>query len=154
MDECKSTARFLELKKLLILVQTDTTVGFVSQDEQRLLSAKSRESSKHFIKALQSFKTLNIRVPKKHRRFVRNASRTTFIVKDNSFRIAPSPRESKLLRDLPWLYTTSANKSKNRFDMDFCFDKADIIIEDVFGLSERSSSKIFRLTKDKIRRVR
>lgn len=154
MDECKSIARFLELKKQLFLIQTDTTVGFVSQDEQRLLSAKSRESTKYFIKALKNFKTLEIRVPRKHKRFVRNANRTTFIVKNNSFRVAPWPRESKLLRDFSWLYTTSANKSKNRFDIDFCFDKADIIIEDVFGLSEKSSSKIFRLTKDKIRRVR
>ncbi|MFT7005054.1 MAG: tRNA A37 threonylcarbamoyladenosine synthetase subunit TsaC/SUA5/YrdC, partial [Sulfurimonas sp.] len=40
------------------LTQTDTTVGFLSQDEKKLQEIKSRQQNKPFIKVYKDFKTL------------------------------------------------------------------------------------------------
>jgi tRNA A37 threonylcarbamoyladenosine synthetase subunit TsaC/SUA5/YrdC len=141
----------------VVLAQTDTTVGFLSQDSHQLYEIKSRVSSKPFIKVFDSFKSLthaNQRVPKRYRKLVRNSHKTTFIVKMNSFRIAQSTLNSTLLRELSWSYSTSANESGKKFERGFCEKKADIIIEDSRGLEEKSSSTIYRLGRVKKRRLR
>ena len=46
----KSITRFSKIEMPVILTQTDTTVGFLSQNEKKLYEIKSRETTKPFIK--------------------------------------------------------------------------------------------------------
>jgi len=141
----------------VILTQTDTTVGFISQDEQRLKELKSRSSKKPFIKVFRDFKSLkdaHIRVPNRFKNHIRRAKKTTFVVKNQAFRVATSPLNSQMLRDFTWHYSTSANESKKDFCRSFCEQKADIIIEDRFGLHQNSSSYLYKINQLKQKRIR
>jgi len=141
----------------VILTQTDTTVGFLSQNEQKLYGIKSRENSKPFIKVFRDFKTLktsNYRVPNAFKNEVRRSKKTTYIVKDRAFRVALPSLNSQILRNLEWSFSTSANETGKKFDREFCEYKADIIIEDINSLSEKSSSKLYRLNLVKKRKIR
>jgi tRNA A37 threonylcarbamoyladenosine synthetase subunit TsaC/SUA5/YrdC len=151
------TSRFSSITSQVILVQTDTTVGFLSQDEKKLQSIKSRPSNKPFIKVFNSFQALKNdkrRVPNRFKNQVRRAKKTTFIVKNISFRVAPTSLFSAVLRNSAWNYSTSANKSGEHFSRDFCEEKADIIIENKHGLFEGDASKLYKINHAKRKRLR
>ena len=157
MVTSNSTARLSRIKNSIILTQTDTTVGFLSQDAAQLREIKSRSSDKPFIKVFQNFKTLqkcNIRIPKSKKKMLRRAKKSTFIVKNQAFRIAPYSLHSQLLRELEWSYSTSANESGKKYQRDFCEQKADIIVEDKNGLFEGEASKLYKINNTKIKRLR
>ncbi len=157
MDKVNSTTRLFSLKSKVLLIQTDTTVGFLSQDESQLQSIKERPSTKPFIKVYKSFKSLqnsHIRVPSRQKKLIRRAKKTTFIVKHTAFRIAKDTLHSKLLTDITWNYSTSANERSKHFDRGFCEVKADIIIEDKNSLYEGKSSKLYRINNVKKVRLR
>jgi len=140
----------------VILAQTDTTVGFLSQSPQRLQQIKMRDTTKPFLKVYADFKTLrkDIRIPPLHKRLVRYSRKTTFVVKDQAFRYVDEPNHSRLIKKYGWLYSTSANESGKNYDETFCQAFSDLIVEDNRGLSEKSASKIFRLTPSKIKQLR
>lgn len=104
---------------LVYLVQTDTTVGFSSSNDEKLSNIKQRPSNQKILKTLDSFVTLKefARVPKKFRKIVRNSSKTTFIYPNlNSFRVVKS--ESiffDFIKKFRVLSSTSANKTKKKF---------------------------------------
>ena len=157
MVRLNSTSRFSSIKNRVILAQTDTTVGFLSQDEIKLQEIKSRPSSKPFIKVYKNFHALksdSMRVPNSKKRVVRRAKKTTFIVKESSFRVALTSLHSSLLRDNSWFYSTSANESGKNFERNFCEEKADIIVEDKCSLFEGTASKLYKINKVKMRRLR
>ncbi len=143
------------LKYKVFLTQTDTTIGFVSQNSDRLNEIKQRPKDKRFIKALNSFDTLNAmtRVPDIHKKRVRRAEKSTFIIKDASFRVVRDSHHLLLLNRLQWAYTTSANLSGKEYNEEFALQNADII---VYPLNEKRSkaSQIFRLNAKKIKRLR
>jgi len=140
----------------VILAQTDTTVGFLSQSSQRLQQIKMRDSAKPFLKVYADFKALSrdIRIPSLHKRLVRYARKTTFIVQDQAFRYVDEPDHSRLIARYGWLYSTSANESGKSYDETFCQSFSDLIIEDYRGLSEKSASKIYRLTSTRLKQLR
>jgi len=157
MVSSNSTSRLSGIKESIILTQTDTTVGFLSQDAAKLREIKSRQSNKPFIKVFQNFKTLqssHIRIPKNRKKILRRAKKTTFIVKDKAFRIASYPLHSQVLQNLLWSYSTSANESGKKFERDFCEQKADIIVEDKKGLFEGNASKLYKINDTTIKRLR
>ncbi len=154
MVRCKSTSRFFSIDKDVILTQTDTTVGFVSQNYTKLSEIKSRPTSKPFIKVYNSFKTCESRIPHSKKSFVRRSTKTTFIIKNRAFRISPNIKNSQILRNLEWHYSTSANEANKSYNREFCESKADIIIEDKNGLSELSSSSLIKLNNHKMRKLR
>jgi tRNA A37 threonylcarbamoyladenosine synthetase subunit TsaC/SUA5/YrdC len=157
MVRCKSDTRFSSIKNKVILTQADTTVGFVSQNHTRLTEIKSRPSSKAFIKIYDSLKTALLdapRIPKKHKNLVRRAKKTTFIVKNTAFRVDARKKNSQILRDMSWHYSTSANEAGKDFDYKFCYSKADIIIQDKSGLNQLSASKLLKINHLKIRSLR
>lgn len=139
-----------------ILLQTDTTVGFLSQDSQKLFEIKSRAQIKPFLKLYTNFKylKLEIRVPNSQKNFVRRSKKTTFIVKNQAFRVVSLSLNSQVIRNFYWQYSTSANESGKNFHRDFCEDKSDIIIEDEYGLSEQHSSTLLKINSTKVRRLR
>ena len=141
----------------VILSQTDTTVGFLSQDAKKLYEIKSRQTSKPFLKVYQSFKAFlhaHNRIPQNQKNLVRRSKKTTFIVKNRAFRVAPFSLDSQILRSLSWGYSTSANESGKHFDPLFCEAKADIIIEDARGLYESGSSSLITINNTKKKRLR
>lgn len=157
MVKCSSTARFSSLKVSVILTQTDTTVGFVSQNKDKLYKIKSRQNTKPFLKVYSSFKNLfevGNRIPQKQKNYVRRSKKTTFIVKNRAFRVAKNSLNSNILRNSTWHFSTSANEANKRFDREFCENKADIIIEDKNGLYEDSSSSLIKISNSKRKKIR
>jgi len=85
MVKIDSTPRLSPIKEQIVLTQTDTTVGFSSQNEKRLKEIKTRQSTKPFIKLYQNFQLLKksgVRIPNAQKRRVRRSKKTTFIVKN------------------------------------------------------------------------
>ncbi len=157
MVKSNSTSRLFSIKDQVILTQTDTTVGFVSQNAKSLADIKTRPNTKPFIKVYNSLKSLqdaHKRVPKTQKRVLRRAKKCTFIVKNEAFRIAAYPLHSNILRNLNWVYSTSANESGKKYDRAFCQSKTDIIIEDLNELEEKTASKLFKINNKKIKRLR
>ncbi|TKI68911.1 Sua5/YciO/YrdC/YwlC family protein [Sulfurimonas crateris] len=141
----------------VILTQTDTTVGFLSQNAQKLYEIKSRSQTKPFIKVYKDFKSFKQdggRVLKGRKNLVRRSKKTTFIINNFSFRVAEIKLDSEILRETPWFYSTSANKSAERFNRDFCESKADIIVEDINSLVEKDSSSLIKINSTKRRKLR
>jgi len=141
----------------IILTQTDTTVGFLSQDSQKLYEIKSRVNSKPFIKVYSNFKAFlksGRRVPNSKKAFIRRATKTTFIVKNSAFRIASFKLDSQLLKEQVWHYSTSANESGKKFSREFCENKATIIIENQNGFNENSSSNLYKINNIKMHKLR
>ncbi|WP_373034633.1 hypothetical protein [Sulfurimonas sp.] len=157
MGSFSSSTRLSRLSVKVILTQTDTTVGFLSQDEKKLQDIKSRQSSKPFIKVYKNFKTLlasQHRIPSKFKNRVRRSKKTTFIVKNRAFRVHESSLDSQVLKKYFWHYSTSANESSKNFDRDFCMQKADIIVENKDGLRELSSSSLYKINHSRRKRIR
>lgn len=156
MVKSKSNTRLFSITST-ILTQTDTTVGFISQNAEKLYEIKSRSSNKPFIKVYSNFKELsknNHRIPSQQKNLVRRSLKTTFIVKNQAFRISASSLNSQILRDMTWNYSTSANQSGKKFSLEFCEDKADIIVKDKNGLTENNASFLLKINNNKILRIR
>jgi len=137
----------------VFLTNTDTTIGFISKSQKALDIAKNRASDKKYIEALPYFKALRKRTPKKHRKLIRQSSKTTFIISQNySFRVVKDSRHNLLLKRLKNAYTSSANASNQEYDYDYAYKNADIII---YPLKVQSNpSKIYKLGKIKLKRLR
>ena len=140
----------------ILLAQTDTTVGFLSQDAKRLEAIKMRAADKPFLKVYAELKYLrnDIRIPTRHKHRVRHSSKTTFVVKNQAFRYVAASEHATLVRPYRWLYSTSANESGKPYDRKFCFSVCDIVIEDYRGLQEQSASKIFLLNTTRLKQLR
>ena len=143
------------LKDKVFLTQTDTTIGFISQNANKLTAIKQRPPHKHYIKAVNSLQTLKTltRVPSSHKNRVRRAKKTTFILPDGlSYRVIKDQHHLLLLDRLKWAYTTSANLSGEAYDEKFAKEVADVIIEPLKGTQQASS--IYKLGKHIMRRIR
>jgi len=157
MVKINSSSRFSDITHKIILTQTDTTVGFLSQDMVLLREIKFRNNTKHFIKVyhdLKSLKDEKVRIPNSKKNLLRRSKKTTFIIKNRAFRVAKYTLHSEVLRKLTWIYSTSANESGKNFNRDFCEEKADIIIEDENGLFEGQASKLYKINNRAIKRLR
>jgi len=137
---------------LVYLIQTDTTVGFSSFDDEKLSLIKQRPSSKKILHTVDSFKTLsqNTRIPKKFRKQIRNSKKTTFIYPNGkSFRVVDkSSNFYAFINKFNILYSTSANKTGEKFEREFATLGADIIVEDNRNFFETKASTIIKLSKD------
>jgi len=143
------------LKDKVFLTQTDTTIGFVSQNAEKLTAIKQRPPHKHYIKAVNSLQTLKhfTRVPTAHKNTVRRAKKTTFIMPNGlSYRVVKDTHHLLLLNRLTWAYTTSANLSNKDYDEDFAKKVADIVIEPLHQTQQ--ASHIFKLGKTTLKRIR
>ena len=143
------------MEDLVFLTQTDTTVGFVSQNAHRLTQIKQRPPHKHYIKAVDSLCTLSTltRIPNQHKNRVRRARKSTFILPSgHSYRVVHDPLHLKLLSQLRWAYTTSANQSAKSYDEAWARRMADKVIEPLKG--EVLPSEIYKINKQKIQKIR
>ncbi len=141
----------------IFLIQTDTTIGFLSAKANRLADIKNRPATKAFLKvypSLKKFKSDKNRVPKKFKNLVRRSHKTTFVIKNLASRVVKESYHLKFLKKYDWLYSTSANKHGCCFDKNFCFNNSDIIVEDFRGLKDAKPSKIYKLSNKSLKRIR
>jgi len=141
-------------KNLIYLVQTNTTIGFLSQNLQKLNKIKNRPPNKKFLKVISDF-SLFPRVPKKYRKRVRNTpNKNTYVIKNEAYRIITEPHHREFLKKFKWMYSSSANESGKNFDEEFATKNADVLVIDKRGYFESEPSKIYKLSKNKIKRLR
>ena len=141
----------------IILAQTDTTAGFLSQSPVALNLAKNRPINQAVLATFASLQCAkqSHRVPRIHRHFVRQASKiSTILPNKKSFRVVKDPLHRELLRYFGGLYSTSANRTKEAFSLEFALQVADIIALDSRGLYEDKPSAIYRLSRTRKRRAR
>jgi hypothetical protein len=144
-------------KDLIYLSQTDTTVGFLSQNYKKINIAKERYENQKVLKALPSLKILkqNIRVPSIHKKRVRRSKSTTFIYsnKKESFRIINS-NHKEFIKKFGFMYSSSANLHQKTFSKKEAIKRADIIVFNKNEYIETPPSEIYLLSKEKIRKIR
>ncbi len=148
---------YTKMKHLVLLAQTDTTVGFLSQDAAKLQAIKQRHSDKPFLKvyaSLRAFKTDHAHVPSRYKSMLRRAKKTTFISNNQAFRIVRDTAHNRLLQHFRFMYSTSANQSGHSYHKEFCSRNSDIIVQDGRGLFEGEPSRIIKLGKKAQRRLR
>lgn len=142
---------------LVYLAQTDTTAGFLSQDEQKLKKIKNRVDKKKFIISVDSLQTLKTftRVPKIHRKMIRRVKKTTIVYPNNqAIRVVKNKNHLRFLKKIRWAYSTSSNSSGCGFEESFAKDNADVIVYNKFGFHEKKSSMIVKCGKIIKRRLR
>jgi len=143
------------LKDLVFLTNTDTTIGFVSQNSTKLDFIKNRPPHKKYIKAINSLKTLkqHTRVPKRFKNQIRRQKKATFILPSgNSYRVIRDKSHLQLLHRLKWAYTTSANLSGKEYDEVFATKSADIVIYPLKPTNKIST--IYKINSIQIKRIR
>ena len=159
----------LNIKNAIFLAQCDTTAGFLSANQARILEIKNSPKDKAILREscdLAHIKALS-RIPRILQRHLRRAKKTTFIFDNNlSFRVvgesylSGESRESstnlhhKFLKRFGTLFSSSANQKGRKFERNFALNGADIIVSDNRGFFEDSPSSIFRVKKSKIRKIR
>jgi len=144
------------MKNNLYLTQTDTTIGFVSQDASKIDVAKRRLENKHYIRVVNSLETLKAftRVPQKHKNRVRRAKCTTFIMpQGESFRVVKGTKHNLLLDRVKWLYSSSANLSGAVYDEGYAKKMTEVVVSFPDGNSGEASS-IYRLGHRIIKSIR
>ena len=143
---------------LIYLTQTDTTVGFLSSDDKKLASAKQRDAKQKILQVVTTFKNVKkqVRVPHRHKKFIRNANRTTFIYPNSlAFRVVnKESSHQNFLQKFDLMYSTSANKTKNRFDEKYALQKCDIAVYTKNQFVEKQASKIYKINRTKIKKIR
>jgi tRNA A37 threonylcarbamoyladenosine synthetase subunit TsaC/SUA5/YrdC len=155
LDKQNITRKTLNNK--VFLVQTDTTVGFLSQNHNALASLKERVIQKPFVTVTASLKSLKSlsRVPNQHKNLVRRAKKSTFIYANNrAIRVVKDEKHAEFIKPFSWMYSTSANEKGASYNKEFAFSKSDIIVHDNEGLFEGESSSIYRLHRKKVQRLR
>lgn len=145
------------MKNAVFLAQTDTTIGFLSQNP---LAINDRKGAKNTKPLLQEFATLNhltriTRTPVAFRTFIRKAKKTSFILSNNmSFRIIHDDLHKRFLQYYGNLYSSSANPTTKGFSYDFAYSQCDIIVQDKRGLFESKSSRILQLRYHRMKKIR
>ncbi len=141
----------------LYLAQTDTTVGFLSQDSVLLAKVKDRPSTKPFLIEVANSQELQnfARVPNKWKNVVRRLARATFVYPNGqAVRVVKEEWHLRFLRRFGWMYSTSANPSGRSFDERWARSQADVVVEDWRGLFAGEPSHIYRLGNERIKKLR
>ncbi|NQY92545.1 MAG: Sua5 YciO YrdC YwlC family protein [Campylobacteraceae bacterium] len=145
-------------KESIYLTQTDTTVGFLSSDDKKLNSIKQRSTSQKMLQIVDSYKTLKqqLRIPKHFRKLIRKSKKTTFIYPNgNSYRFVDrQSNHYSFIKKFGILFSTSANITKTNFDQSYAENNCDVIVEDKNGFYETTASKIFKINKTNIIKLR
>ncbi len=139
------------------LIQTDTTVGFLSGSTKKLSEAKKRDKNQPFLITVDSlYKLKNIaRVPQKYKNLVRRSEKKSFLYPNNkAVRVIKDDRHKRFLHRFEYMYSTSANRHKESFNLKYAISNADILIEDFRGFKPDRASEIIKLGKKKILKLR
>ena len=141
----------------LFLAQSDTTAGFLSKSKDRILLAKQNTQDKPILLESHSLFLIkqHSKIPQIINKAIRRSKKTTFIFQNNrSFRLVNDGLHSRFFFFFLLLYSSSANLHKHTFDLNFAINKADVLVVDKRGIFESSPSKIFKIKKNKIKKIR
>ena len=142
-------------KNMIYLAQTDTTAGFLSKDFREINALKRRAADKPCLittAKLSELKNL-ARVPAKFKNLVRRARKTTFLYPNaKAVRVVKGCAHEEFLSKFDWLYSSSANLNGQSFDEEWAKAAADQVVDQNF--SQNASSKIYKISKTKILRIR
>lgn len=137
---------------MIFLAQSDTTAGFASTDSVELNLIKGREADQKLISLISRLAQIEARVAKTHRNLVRKATKTTFIFANGkSFRVVP---DDILVRRFGKLYSTSANQTGKKFDENWAKNASDAWLISGSGFSEKPPSRLIKLGKTKLKKLR
>ncbi len=143
---------------MVYLVQTDTTVGFLSKDDKELASIKNRSHTQKTLRVVDKFKTLktHTRIPKHFRKQIRNSKNTTFIYPNKeSFRVVDkNSLHYNFIKKFGILYSTSANLSGEKFDLNFAQKNSDVEVITNRDYFENISSNIMKITNKALCKIR
>lgn len=146
-----------EISKLIFLAQTDTTVGFLGKNQRILNAVKCRALDQNLILEVDSLSTLKdlTRIPQAFKNQIRRSLKATFIYPNcRSFRLVGDFHHKLFLDGFKDLFSTSANPSGLGFDFEWARDRCDVMVLDSRGLSEKKASRIYKLSKSRIKRIR
>ena len=154
----------MDLSNAIFLAQSDTTAGFLSANQMRILNVKNSPKNKAILREscdLAHIKHLS-KIPRILCKRIRRAKTSTFIFDNNlSFRVVRDDFSDKgtnlhhaFLKRFGTLFSSSANKKGEKFDLRFALKSADIIVSDSRGLREDSPSHIFKVRKSKLKKIR
>lgn len=144
-------------KNLIYLAQSDTTVGLLSSDFERLNHLKGRNKDKPVLSEVNSLQTLKnlTRVPNKFKNQVRRSAKCTFIYPNGcSFRVVKDELHLGFLNHFGQMYSTSANKTGKEFEYKEAISMCDVLIIDKRGISSKTSSSIFKINRSRIKKIR
>ncbi len=142
---------------MLFLAQSDTTAGFLSKSKSGIINIKQSKKDKPILIETSSLYTIKIqsRIPKIINKSIRRRKKTTFIFQNKkSFRLINHGLHSIFLHNLQHLYSSSANLHKCKFDLKFATNSADVLVVDKRGIFENTPSTIFKIHKNKIKKIR
>jgi tRNA A37 threonylcarbamoyladenosine synthetase subunit TsaC/SUA5/YrdC len=133
------------------LVQTDTTAGLLSKSSQKLSERKKRKEGHNFLEVTPFFRELQkeVRVPKKFRNLVRRSKKRTFVYPNGKAIRVVSGEHKEFFEKSHLLFSTSANISGEKFDLKTAYNLADNICFELDEFSEKTSSQIIQLSKEK-----
>ncbi|MCE3046626.1 Sua5 YciO YrdC YwlC family protein [Helicobacter kayseriensis] len=140
----------------LFLAQSDTTVGFLCQDSQKINQTKQRGNQKVLIEvdSLERLQTF-VRVPQKYKNQVRRSKKTTFIYPNGqALRVVHNEEHLEFLSSFGWFYSSSANMTQKAYDDAFAQSVADVVVWDKRGLFEGKASKIIKINTKNQKRIR
>lgn len=140
---------------MLYLAQTDTTAGFLSKSLKEINQAKNRPEKQACLITTSSFyeaKSL-ARVPKNFKNLLRRAKKTTFLYPNKeAIRVVKNHPHSKFLDKMGFMYSSSANLHKEKFDFKIAAKIADIIVDKEF--KEEQPSRIIKLGRRRLKKIR
>ncbi|NWF67118.1 MAG: Sua5 YciO YrdC YwlC family protein [Campylobacterales bacterium] len=157
MHSLQNQSKHIWLNNLIFLTQTDTTVGFLSKNPKILNLAKRRDENQKILKVVSSFHELKnqTRVPNRFKRFLRHSKKATFIYPNgDSFRVVFDKQHKEFLKKFGSFYSTSANENKKSFDLEYAISKCDCVVEDSRGFFEDTPSKIYKINRTQIKKIR
>lgn len=157
-------------KAPLFLAQSDTTAGFLCVTIAPINEAKNSPKHKPLlceVSVLGEIKK-DSRIPKILAKQIRRVKKTSFIFPNRrAFRLVSrdfAALDSTLnsrqiphfdfLKNLGRLFSSSANPSGAGFDFDFAKSAADVVVSDGRGIFEGAPSKIFRVRKNALKKLR
>ena len=92
-------------------------------------------------------------MPAKFKNLVRRARKTTFLYQNfKAVRVVKDCAHEEFLGLFDWLYSSSANLNGQNFDETWARAAADEVVDQNF--SQNASSKIYKISKTKILRIR
>lgn len=134
----------------VVLIQSDTTVGLVSQDGARLNQIKGRPPCQPLIETVASLAVLksSLRVPLAVRGAIRRLKRTTVAYPQGRALRLVSGDHARQLEGLGWCYSSSANPTGGGYDESWAKERADIWCLRPQGFKPRAASRILRLSRN------
>lgn len=140
---------------MIYLAQTDTTAGFLSKSLKEINQAKNRDEKQACLITTSSFYELQnlTRVPKKFKNLVRRAKKTTFLYPNKeAIRVVKNHPHAKFLDKMGFMYSSSANLHKEKFDFETAAKIADVIVDKEFR--EEQPSRIIKIGKRRLKKIR